>query len=205
MSAQASVLFYAQIQRVYDRFKNTSSGLAVTASSLAIAWSKAISFEAIALDKASRQVTAVCRTPYPVSWQWFNKMWADLDNPDAFAPAVAQISIAVINFLPTRKHLKACFILKVEHIAIADAPIGPSILFKISGIFRIIGAGSKRALAPVHAWVLKPNGFVLTKGPLGTKTVFDGVLVLRKGQFGLTVFASKVFTKRKLMVTDVGV
>ena len=130
MSAQSSVLFYAQIQCVYDRFKNTSSGLAVTAPSLAIAWSKVISFEAIALDKASRQVTAVCRTPYPISWQWFNKMWADLDNPDAFAPAVAQISIAVTNFLPTRKHLKkACFILKVEHIAIADAPIGPFILF----------------------------------------------------------------------------
>ena len=129
MSAQSSVLFYAQIQCVYDRFKNTSSGLAVTAPSLAAAWSKVISFEAIALDKASRQVTAVCRTPYPVSWQWFNKMWADLDNHDAFAPAVAQISIAVINFLPTRKHLKACFILKVEHIAIADAPIGPFILF----------------------------------------------------------------------------
>ena len=96
--SSSSVLFYAQIQCVYDRFKNTSSGLAVTAPSLAIAWSKVISFEAIALDKASRQVTAVCRTPYPVSWQWFNKMWADLDNPDAFAPAVAQISIAVINF-----------------------------------------------------------------------------------------------------------
>ena len=57
----------------------------------------------------------------------------------------------------------------------------------------------------MHAWVLKPNAFVLTKGPLGTKILFDGVLVLRKGQFGLTVFASKVFTKRKLMVTDVGV
>ena len=95
--------------------------------------------------------------------------------------------------------------MKVEHIAIADAPIGPFILFKISGIFRIIGAGSKRALAPAHAWVLKPNAFVLTKGPLGAKTVFDGVLVLRKGQFGLTVFTSKVFTKRKLMVTDVEV
>jgi len=53
--------------------------------------------------------------------------------------------------------------------------------------------------------VLKPNAFVLTKGPLGAKTAFDGVLVLRKGQFGLTVFASKVFTKRKLMVTDVEV
>ena len=129
ISAQSSVLFYAQIQCVYDRFKNTSRGLAVTASSLAIAGSKVISFEAIALDKALCQVTAVCRTPYPVSWQWFNKMWADLDNHDAFAPAVAQISIAVINFLPTRKHLKACFILKVEHIAIADAPIGPFILF----------------------------------------------------------------------------
>ena len=109
--------------------KNTSSGFAVTAPSLAIAWSKVISFEAIALDKASCQVIAVCRTPYPVSWQWFNKMWADLDNHDTFAPAVAQISIAVINFLPTRKHLKACFILKVEHTAIADAPIGPFILF----------------------------------------------------------------------------
>ena len=129
MSAQSSVLFYAQIQCVDDRFKNTSSGLAVTAPSLAIAWSKEISFEAIALDKASRKVTAVCRTPYPFSWQWFNKMWADLDNHDAFAPAVAQISIAAINFLPTRKHLKACFILKVEHIAIADAPISPFILF----------------------------------------------------------------------------
>ena len=127
--SSSSVLFYAQIQCVYDRFKNTSSGLAVTAPSLAIAWSKVISFEAIALDKASRQVTAVCRTPYPISWQWFNKMWADLDNHDAFASTVAQISIAVINFLPTRKHLKACFILKVEHIAIADAPIGPFILF----------------------------------------------------------------------------
>ena len=128
--SSSSVLFYAQIQCFYDRFKNTSSGLAVTAPSLAIAWSKVISFEAIALDKASRQVTAVCRTPYPISWQWFNKMWADLDNPDAFAPAVAQTSIAVTNFLPTRKHLKkACFILKVEHIAIADAPIGPFILF----------------------------------------------------------------------------
>ena len=126
--SSSSVLFYAQIQCVYDRFKNTSSGLAVTAPSLAIAWSKVISFEAIALDKAS-QVTAVCRTPYPVSLQWFNKMWADLDNHDAFASTVAQISIAVINFLPTRKHLKACFILKVEHIAIADAPIGPFILF----------------------------------------------------------------------------
>jgi hypothetical protein len=57
----------------------------------------------------------------------------------------------------------------------------------------------------VYAWVLKPNAFVLTKGPLGAKTAFDGVLVLRKGQFGLTVFASKVFTKRKLMVTDVEV
>lgn len=72
-------------------------------------------------------------------------------------------------------------------------------------MFRIIGAGLKRALAPVYAWVLKPNAFVLTKGPLGAKTAFDGVLVLRKGQFGLTVFASKVFTKRKLMVTDVEV
>ena len=128
MSAQSSVLFYAQIQCVYDRFKNTSSGLAVTAPSLAIAWSKVISFEAIALDKASRQVTAVCRTPSPVSWQWFNKMLADLDNHYAFAPAVAQISITAINFLPTPKHLKACFILKVEHIAITDAPISPFIL-----------------------------------------------------------------------------
>jgi hypothetical protein len=67
MSAQSSVLFYAQIQSVDDRFKNTSSGLAVTAPSLAIAWSKEISFEAIALDKASRKVTAVCRTPYPLA------------------------------------------------------------------------------------------------------------------------------------------
>ena len=49
MSAQFSVLFYAQIQCVYDRIKNTPSGSAVTAHSLAIAWSKAISFEAIAL------------------------------------------------------------------------------------------------------------------------------------------------------------
>ena len=126
--SSSSVLFYAQIQCVYDRFKNTSSGLAVTASSLAIAWSKVVIFEAIALDKASRQVTAVCRTPSPVSWQWFNKMWADLDNHYAFAPAVAQISITAINFLPTPKHLKACFILKVEHIAIADAPISLFIL-----------------------------------------------------------------------------
>ena len=38
--SSSSVLFYAQIQCVYDRFKNTSSGLAVTAPSLAIAWSK---------------------------------------------------------------------------------------------------------------------------------------------------------------------
>jgi hypothetical protein len=67
--------------------------------------------------------------PIRLAGNSFNKMWADLDNHDAFAPAVAQISIAVINFLPTRKHLKACFILKVEHIAIADAPIGPFILF----------------------------------------------------------------------------
>jgi len=126
--SSSSDLFYAQIQCVYDRFKNTSSGLAVTASSLAIAWSKVVIFEAIALDKASRQVTAVCRTPSPVSWQWFNKMWADLDNHYAFAPAVAQISITAINFLPTPKHLKACFILKVEHIAIADAPISLFIL-----------------------------------------------------------------------------
>ena len=98
MSAQSSVLFYAQIQSVDDRFKDTSSGLAVTAPSLAIAWSKEISFEAIALDKASRKVTAVCRTPYPFSWQWFNKMWADLDKHDAFASAVAKLSIAAINF-----------------------------------------------------------------------------------------------------------
>ena len=107
MSAQSSVLFYAQIQCVYERFKNTSSGLAVTAPSLVIAWSKVISFEAIALDKASRQVTAVCRTPYPVCWQGFNKMWADLDNHYAGASAVAQISITAIKFLPTRNHLKA--------------------------------------------------------------------------------------------------
>ena len=80
MSAQSSVLFYAQIQCVYDRFKNTPRGLAVTAPSLAIASSKVISFEIIALYKASRKVTAVCRTPYSVSWQWFNKMWADPDS-----------------------------------------------------------------------------------------------------------------------------
>ena len=55
-------------------------------------------------------------------------MWADLDNHDACAIAVAQTSIAAIDFLPPRKHLKACFILKVEHIAIADVPIGPFIL-----------------------------------------------------------------------------
>ena len=72
-------------------------------------------------------------------------------------------------------------------------------------MFRIIGAGSKRALAPVYAWVLKPNAFVLSKGPLGAKTAFDGVLVLRKGQRGLTVFASKVFNKRIIMATEVGV
>ena len=84
-------------------------------------------------------------------------------------------------------------------------PLVPSFCFLLSGMFRIIGAGSKRALAPVCAWVLKPNAIVLTKGPLGAKTAFDGVLVLRKVQFGLTVFASKVFTKCKLMVTDVGV
>jgi hypothetical protein len=128
MSAQFSVLFYAQIQCVYDRFKNTPSGLAVTAPSLAIAWSKVISFEAIALYTALRKVIAVCRTPYPVSWQWFKKMWAYLDNHDAFAFRVAQISIAAIDFLPTHNQLKACFILKVEHIAIAYAPIGPFIL-----------------------------------------------------------------------------
>ena len=135
MSAQSSVLFYAQIQCVYDRFKNTFSGLAVTAPSLAIAWSKVVSFDAIALDKASRQVTAVCRTPYPIIWQWFNKMWANFDNHHAFAPAVAQISIAVIHFLPTRKHLKECFILKVKRIAIADAPINPFIFFKFLEFF----------------------------------------------------------------------
>jgi len=55
-------------------------------------------------------------------------MWADLDNHDAILTVVAQISIAGIDFLPTRKHLKACFILKVEHIAIADVPTGPFIL-----------------------------------------------------------------------------
>ena len=98
MSAHPAFSFMLKFNVFMTDSKNTSSGLAVTAPSLAIAWSKVISFEAIALDKASRQVTAVCRTPYPISWQWFNKMWADLDNPDAFAPAVAQISIAVINF-----------------------------------------------------------------------------------------------------------
>ena len=55
------------------------------------------------------------------------------------------------------------------------------------------------------AWVLKPNAFVLMKGPLGAKTALDGVLVLSKGHFGLTVFASKVFTKRQPMVTGVEV
>jgi hypothetical protein len=88
-----------------------------------------ISFEAIALDKASRQVTAVCRTPYPVSWQWFNKCGLILTIlMPSHLPSRKYPSLSLI-FLPTCKHLKECFILKVEHIAIADAPIGPFILF----------------------------------------------------------------------------
>ena len=73
------------------------------------------------------------------------------------------------------------------------------------GVISILGAGSKRALAPVHALVLKPNAFLLPKGPLGAKTVLESVLGPRKGQCGLTVFASKIFTKRKLMSTEVEV
>ena len=46
---------------------------------------------------------------------------------------------------------------------------------------------------------------MLIKGPLEARTAFDGVLILRKGQRGLTVFTSEVFKQRVIMSTEVGV
>ena len=56
-------------------------------------------------------------------------MWAGLDNYDAFSDGVDQLFIVTIELIATRGGFKACFILKIEHIDIADVPIGSSIVF----------------------------------------------------------------------------
>ena len=55
-------------------------------------------------------------------------MWAGLDNFDTFVSGVDQLFIAAIELIATRGGLKACFILKVKHIDLADAGIGSFIL-----------------------------------------------------------------------------
>ena len=56
-------------------------------------------------------------------------MWAGLDNYDAFSVGVDQLFIVTIELIPMRGDFKACFILKIEHIDIADVPIGSCIVF----------------------------------------------------------------------------
>ena len=56
-------------------------------------------------------------------------MWAGLDNYDAFSVGVVQLFIVTIEFIPMCGDCKACFILKIERIDIADVPIGSCIVF----------------------------------------------------------------------------
>ena len=56
-------------------------------------------------------------------------MWAGLDNYDAFSVGVDQLFIVTIELIATRGGFKACFILKVKQIDIADGRIGSFILF----------------------------------------------------------------------------
>ena len=56
-------------------------------------------------------------------------MWAGLDNFDTFASGVDQLFIVTIELIATRGGCKACFILKVKQIDIADGRIGSFILF----------------------------------------------------------------------------
>ena len=56
-------------------------------------------------------------------------MWAGLDNYDAFSVGVDQLFIVTIELIPMRGDFKACFILKIEHIDLADVPIGSCIVF----------------------------------------------------------------------------
>ena len=55
-------------------------------------------------------------------------MWAGLDNFDTFVSGVDQLFIAAIELIATRGGFKACSILKVKHIDLADAGIGSFIL-----------------------------------------------------------------------------
>jgi hypothetical protein len=80
-----------------------------------------ISFKSISSYKALRKVPVICLAPYSDRWQWFSKMWAGLDNFDTFVSGVDQLFIAAIELTATRGGLKACFILKVKHIYLADA------------------------------------------------------------------------------------
>ena len=56
-------------------------------------------------------------------------MWAGRDNFDTFASGVDQLFIVTIELIATRGGFKACFILKVKQIDIADGRIGSFILF----------------------------------------------------------------------------
>ena len=58
-------------------------------------------------------------------------MWAGLDNFDTFTSGVDQLFIAAIELIATRGGFKACFILKVKHIDLADARIGSFILLLV--------------------------------------------------------------------------
>ena len=88
-----------------------------------------ISFKSISFYKALRKVLVICPAPKSDRWQWFSKMWAGLDNFDTFASGVDQLFIVTIELIATRGGCKACFILKVKQIDIADGRIGSFILF----------------------------------------------------------------------------
>ena len=171
MSDQSSVPLFCSNSMSILPVQNAPSGLAVTALSIANARAKVISFRSISLDKAWRKVTVICPAPWSDSWQWFNKMWAGLDNYDAFSVGVDQLLIVTIELIPMRGDFKACFILKIEVLTLLVLVLFPSFCLSFLGVSFMMGVRSKRTIASAHAWVSTSSTIVFAKGHLRGKTV----------------------------------
>ena len=113
---------------------------------------------------------------------------AGLDNYNAFSVGVDQLFIVAIELIPMCGDFKACFILKIERIDIADVPIGSCIVFFAFWSFlhdrrRIKTRDCNGACLGVDV-----QNFFFGEGAFGGQNGARMTWVCAKGHIGLAIF-----------------
>ena len=121
-------------------------------------------------------------------------MWAGLDNFDTFASGVDQLFIVTIELIATRGGFKACFILKVKQIDLADARIGSFILLLVFWSFLHDGSRIKSHDRSGACLGVDVQHHCFREGAFGgAKRCPNGVSLAKRGQDGLALILFVIF------------